>query len=264
MNTSLVGRVAIVTGAGSLPGRGIGRGIVKGLCDFGATVLAVDVNIDTAEETARLMREAGHEAKAFRADVTSRKDLRAMVAAAVETWGRLDILVNHAGFGSFMALTETDDEHWDTMISLNLSSVFLASREAVPHMMRNETGGVIINTVSAAGLAGARAGIAYTAAKHGVVGLTRSVATTYATRGIRCIGVAPGYTRSPLPQGVKPQIHTSDSADDAANLLGNLANLSFRNGSPQELSDVIAFLATDAASFINGAVIPVDGGWTAL
>ena len=264
MTQSLSGRVAIVTGAGSLPGRGIGRGIVGSLCGYGAKVLAVDIDENTARETAEKFSGEGHEVVPFRADVTNRDDLLAMVDTAVSRFGRLDILVNHAGFGSFMALTETDDEHWDKMIALNLTSVFVASRAAVPHMMKNETGGVIINTISSAGIAGARAGLGYTAAKHGVVGLTRNIATTYATRGIRCVGVCPGYTRSPLPEGMKPQIAHTDSADEAGILLGRMAGLSFRNGRPAELAEVIGFLATDTASFINGAIIPVDGGWTAL
>ncbi|MBX3575454.1 MAG: SDR family oxidoreductase [Mesorhizobium sp.] len=264
MSGSLEDRVAIVTGAGSLPGRGIGRGIVGSLCSYGAKVLAVDIDETTAGATAEHYRAMGHEVVSFRADVTNRDDLHAMVERAISAFGRLDVLVNHAGFGSFMALTETDDEHWDKMIALNLTSVFIASREAVPHMMKNETGGVIINTISSAGIAGARAGLGYTAAKHGVVGLTRNIATTYASRGIRCVGVCPGYTRSPLPEGMKPQIAHTDSTDEAGALLGQMAGLSFRNGKPNELSDVIGFLATDTASFINGAIIPVDGGWTAL
>ena len=264
MTNSLDGRVAIVTGAGSLPGRGIGRGIVQSLCDKGASVLCADKDEATAEDTAAEMRKAGHSAKSFRADVTLKEDVAAMVEAAVGEFGRLDILCNHAGFGSFYALTETDDEHWDTMLMLNLSSAFWASRAAVPHMLKNDTGGVIINTISSAGMGGARAGIGYTAAKHGLVGLTRSIATTYATRGIRCIGVCPGYTRSPLPEGMKPQIQVSDSQDEAVQLLHQLADLSFRQGKPHELSEVIGFLATDTASFINGAILPVDGGWTAL
>lgn len=264
MESSLTGRVAIVTGAGSLPGRGIGRGIVKSLCEKGASVLCVDKDGDTAESTAQAMRDAGFNAKSHRADVTDKAEVAAMVEAAVAAYGRLDILCNHAGFGSFYSLTETDDEHWDTMVTLNLSSAFWASRAAVPHMMKNDTGGVIINTVSSAGLSGARAGIGYTAAKHGLVGLTRSIATTYATRGIRCVGVAPGYTRSPLPEGMKPQIQVSDSQDEAVQLLHDVVGLNFREGKPNELSEVIGFLATDTASFINGAIIPVDGGWTAL
>lgn len=264
MSQSLKDRVAIVTGGGSLPGRGIGRNIVANLAGKGARVLAVDIDAQTVGAVADELRAQGHDVVPLRADVTQPADIKMMVAAAIEQFGRLDILVNHAGFGSFMSLTETDDEHWNKMIALNLTGPFLTCREAVPHMMKNATGGVIINTISSAGLGGARAGIAYTAAKHGMVGLTRNIAVTYARRGIRCIGVCPGYTRSPLPEGMKPQIAPSDSQDYAGQLFEGLAQLGARQGQPREQADVIAFLATDEASFVNGAIIPVDGGWTAL
>jgi len=264
MSQSLAGRAAIVTGAGSLPGRGIGRSIVASLASKGARVLAVDIDEATASETADGCRAQGFDVVALRADVTKPDEIKMMVAAALDRFGRLDILVNHAGFGSFMSLTETDDEHWHRMISLNLTGPFLTSREAVPHMLRNPTGGVILNTISSAGITGGRAGLAYTAAKHGLVGLTRNIAVTYAKRGIRCIGVCPGYTRSPLPEGMKPQIAPSDSSDDGREVLDGIAELAPRQGRPAELGEVIGFLATDAASFINGAIIPVDGGWTAI
>lgn len=264
MSQSLAGRVAIVTGAGSLPGRGIGRSIVENLAAKGARVLAVDIDEVTAQATAELCLAQGHDVIALRADASNPADIKMMVSVALEKFGRLDILVNHAGFGSFLSLTETDDDHWNKMIALNLSGPFLASREAVPHMMKNPNGGVILNTISSAGLAGGRAGLAYTAAKHGMVGLTRNIAATYAKRGIRCIGICPGYTRSPLPDGMQPQIAPSDSHDESRQLLEGIAQLGARQGRPNELADVIGFLATDEASFINGAIIPVDGGWTAI
>jgi len=234
------------------------------LASKGASVFAVDIDATTAQATAEIGKGEGYDVVALRADATDPGDIKKMIAAAIEKCGRLDILVNHAGFGSYMSLLETDDAHWDKMISLNLTGPFLASREAVPHMMKNATGGVILNTISSAGMAGGRAGLGYTAAKHGLVGLTRNIAVTYAKRGIRCIGVCPGYTRSPLPEGVKPQILPSDSQDDAGLLFDAMAQLGARQGRPDELASVIGFLATDEASFVNGAIIPVDGGWTAI
>lgn len=264
MTQSLRGRVALVTGAGSLPGRGIGREVVQRLAERGARVLAVDIDGETAQGTADGMNAAGHEVVACQADVTNRHDIKRMVSSAIETFGRLDILINHAGFGSFMALEETDDAHWDQMIALNLTSVFLATREAMPFLLANETGGAIVNTISGAGLLGGRAGLGYTAAKHGVIGLTKNVAVTYASRNIRCNGVCPGYTRSPLPPGERPQIAHTDSSDEAGIVFGRVADLGYRQGEPGELANVIAFLSTDEASFVNGAIIPVDGGWTSI
>lgn len=264
MSQSLVGRVAIVTGAGSLPGRGIGRELALRLAAKGAKIVAIDIDGETAQATADSVKSVGQEAIACEADVTNRDDIKRVIAKAIDQFGRLDILVNHAGFGSFMGLEETDDAHWDRMIALNLTSVFLVSREAMPYLLMNESGGVILNTISGAGILGGRAGLAYTAAKHGVAGLTKNIAVTYAARGIRCVGVCPGYTRSPLPPGMQPQISHTDSSDAAGVLFGKAADLGHRQGTPGELADVMAFLVTDEASFVNGAIIPVDGGWTSI
>lgn len=188
-----------------------------------------------------------------------------MIAAVLDWFGRIDILVNHAGRGSFLSLTETDDLHWDEMIALNLSAAFLASREAVRHMVASGTGGVVLNTISSAGLAGGRGGFAYTTAKHGLVGLTRSIAATYGHKGIRCVGVAPGYIRSPLPEGMEePNAAVYYGETDASRLFRDIAKLGARPGQPRQFADVIGFLATDEASFINGAIVAVDGGFTAI
>jgi NAD(P)-dependent dehydrogenase (short-subunit alcohol dehydrogenase family) len=261
---SLLGKTAIVTGAGALPGRGMGRAISQVLASKGAKVLAVDIDADRAASTANSLREAGYTVVGMQADVTQRSDIEKIVARAMDIFGRIDVLINHAGFGSYMSLVETDDDHWHHMINLNLTGPFLMSREVVPHMLRNPTGGVIINTISSAGLAGGRAGIGYTAAKHGLVGLTKGIAATYANRSIRCNGVCPGYTRSPLPAEESPQIRPSDSSDSAGDLFEEMARLKPREGLPEEVANVIGFLASDEASYVNGAIVAVDGGWTAI
>jgi NAD(P)-dependent dehydrogenase (short-subunit alcohol dehydrogenase family) len=242
----------------------MGRAIAAVLAAKGARVLAVDIDAQRAESTAEALREEGHEVVALQADVTKRQDIEHMAQQAMKHFGRIDILVNHAGFGSYMSLTETSDEHWDHMISLNLTGPFLACREIVPLMLKNATGGVIVNTISSAGVDGGRAGLGYTAAKHGLVGLTKNIAVTYGGRGIRCNGVCPGYTRSPLPPGTKPQIRPQDSTDYAGVLFDQVAKLSVREGAPTEVANVIGFLASDEASFVNGAIVTVDGGWTAI
>jgi NAD(P)-dependent dehydrogenase (short-subunit alcohol dehydrogenase family) len=261
---ALSGRTAIVTGAGALPGRGMGRAISSALTERGARVLAVDIDEGRAKATAALLRSRGHDVTALRADASRRADIEKMVQIAVETYGGVDILINHAGFGSYMSLLETDDEHWNHMISVNLTGPFMACRAVVPIMMKNPKGGVIINTISSAGMVGGRAGLGYTSAKHGMVGLTKNIAVTYATRGIRCVGVCPGYTRSPLPEGAKPQIKPDDSTEYAGHLFDQIAKLGAREGAPHEIANIIGFLATDEASFVNGAIVAVDGGWTAI
>src|ERR1700732_748083 len=136
----LADRTAIVTGAGALPGRGMGRAIASVLAAKGARVLAVDIDAERAESTADSLRKEGHEVVALQADVTKRQDIERLVRHAMVQFGRIDILINHAGFGSYMSLTETDDEHWHQMINLNLTGPFLACREVVPLMVKNENG----------------------------------------------------------------------------------------------------------------------------
>jgi NAD(P)-dependent dehydrogenase (short-subunit alcohol dehydrogenase family) len=260
----LADKIAIVTGAGALPGRGMGKAIAAVLAAKGARVVAADIDLKRANDTADELNAQGHHVLALQVDVTQRADIERMSHFALEQFGRIDILINHAGFGSYMSLTETDDAHWQHMINLNLTGPFLTCREIVPLMLKNSSGGVIVNTISSAGVDGGRAGLAYTAAKHGMVGLTKNIAVTYAGRGIRCNGVCPGYTRSPLPEGSKPQIRPDDSTDYAGVLFDQMAKLSVREGAPHEVANVIGFLATDEASFVNGAIVTVDGGWTAI
>ena len=257
MTNDLSGRTAVITGAGALPGRGMGRMICQAIGALGANIIAADIDFESATRTAEILQNEGVNAVAVHADVTDGDAVRKMYDTAIAEFGRLDILVNHAGFGSYNSITETDDELWYRMINLNLTAPFLATRQVLPHMLERGSG-VIINTISSAGLAGGRAGAAYTAAKHGLVGLTKNTAFVYGGRGIRAVGIAPGYTRS----GDAPQISTSDS--ETKPLLDPVADLSVRNGKPEEVAAAFAFLASDAASYVNGVILPVDGGWTSF
>jgi NAD(P)-dependent dehydrogenase (short-subunit alcohol dehydrogenase family) len=235
----------------------MGRAICQAMGSRGAKIVAADIDLAAAEETVHILGSAGIEAIAVHADVTNVAAIEAMHDVALAEFGKIDILVNHAGFGSFNSVLETDDELWYRMLNLNLTAPFLATRQFLPHMLERGSG-VIISTVSAAGLGGARAGAAYTAAKHGLVGLIKNTAFIYGGRGIRSVGIAPGYTRS----GDAPQISTADS--ETRPLLDSVMASGPRQGRPEELAEVFAFLASDAASYINGAIVPVDGGWTAI
>ena len=183
-----------------------------------------------------------------------------MVATADDAFGRIDVLVNHAGLGDrgYRSLLETDDEWWARCLAVNLTGPFLCTRAVLPGMIRNGRG-VILNTISVSGLIGASAGAAYTAAKHGLVGLTRNTAATYGRTGIRCIGICPGGIVS---DGAVATNRTFE-ASEAADLYQQVAASRPEMGRPEEVAAVVAFMADDQASYVNGAIVPVDGGWHA-
>jgi NAD(P)-dependent dehydrogenase (short-subunit alcohol dehydrogenase family) len=239
-------RVAIVTGAGS----GIGLAITRGFLAEGARVVGVDVADD---HLATL--EALDGVTAARADVTSRADVDRLVTLA-RGQGRLDILVNNAGImDGFLPVGEVTDEGWERVLAVNLTGPMMLTRAALPAML--EAGhGVIINISSIGGLAGGRAGAAYTASKHGLIGLTRNVAVTYGSDGIRCVAIAPGGVNTGIPLGGQP-------SDRGYAAVSKTLQANPRMGEPEEIANLAVFLASDRASFINGAIIVADGGWLA-
>ncbi len=243
----LKGRVAIVTGAGS----GIGLAITWRFVEEGARVVGADVVDSHLDELKR-----NHEVTPVRADVTVQSDVDAMVATALGL-GRLDIVCNNAGIlDRFLPVGEVTDDVWGRVLAVNLTGPMRLSRAAIPHMLRAKQG-VIINVASIGGFAGGRAGAAYTASKHGLVGLTKNIATTYANDGIRCVAIAPGAVKTGIPLGGEPSKRGYSALEKT--LVANP-----RMGEPAEIANVVAFLASDEASFVNGAVVTVDSGWTAF
>jgi NAD(P)-dependent dehydrogenase (short-subunit alcohol dehydrogenase family) len=263
--TTFTGKSVLITGAGgAYEGRGMGRVISSVFASAGARVVAADIDIEAARATADAIVAEGGECVAVQADVASSPSVRAMVQAARRAAGGIDVLVNHAGIGSHELVADTDDATWRLTIGVSLDGPFYATREILPLMIA-AGGGSIVNTISICGLAGGRAGAAYTAAKHGLVGLTKSVAATYASAGIRCNGVCPGRIRATTADG-----GSADAPTDPRGMMTEvdetfirMGATSPRDGSPDEVAAVIAFLASDAAAFVNGAIIPVDGGWIA-
>jgi NAD(P)-dependent dehydrogenase (short-subunit alcohol dehydrogenase family) len=248
---ALAGRAGLVTGAAS----GIGRATMAALVAAGADVLVVDVDAAGGEETVSLAAGPGR-ASFFEADVTDPAQTRDLVAAALERFGRLDFAHNNAGVvfaGS--PLHEVSDADWKRMIDVDLTGVFNCMRAEIPAMLA-AGGGSIVNTASGVGVVGLPGQGPYVAAKHGVVGLTRVAALDYARQGIRVNAVCPGSIETPL-------FEEAAAADTGLRGLVEAGHPVGRLGRPEEIADVVVWLASEASSFVTGQPILVDGGYTA-
>ena len=248
----LSGRVALVTGAAS----GIGRWTAEVFAAAGARVMLADVAEEAGSAAASSIRASGGEATFVRADVTQADDVESMVAAALEAFGSLDILVNSAGvlLSEDASVTATDDATWDRTMAINLRGVFRCCRAAIPAMLRSR-GGSIVNVASFVAMMGAATPqIAYTASKGGVLAMTREIAVEFARSGIRANAICPGPIETPLLDGFLPPEERERRFEHIP--MG-------RFGQPEEVAKVALFLASDDASYVTGAAILVDGGITA-
>ncbi len=243
------GKVALVTGGAS----GIGRAVARRLALGGASVLVADRDEVGGQGTIDLIASDGGIAHVRAVDVTDADEVAAMVDDAVATYGRLDIAVNNAGTsGTYAPLAEQTLDDWNRTLAVNLTSMFLSMQAEIPALL-DAGGGSIVNTASGAGLMGFAHLPAYVASKHGVVGLTKSVALEFARTGVRVNAVCPGSVRTPMLEGF--------AGGDEATLenMGRMQPIG-RLGTSDEIAEAIAWLCSDAASFVTGVALPVDGG----
>lgn len=246
----LEGKVVLVTGAGS----GIGRATALACVREGAKVVAADVQVAGGEATVAQIKQAGGEATFVPADVSRATAVEALIVKVVATYGRIDCAHNNAGIEGAMAMTaDYPEDDWDRVIGVNLKGVWLCMKYELPHMLRQGSG-AIVNTSSLAGLVGARRMSAYVASKHGVAGLTKTAALEYATSGIRINAVCPGIIRTPMVERAFLSRH-ADLEDRLAS-----AEPIGRLGTPEEVAEAVVWLCSDAASFVTGHTLSVDGG----
>lgn len=249
----LQGKTAVVTGAGS----GMGKEIALLFAREGAQVVVSDIQEQNAKNVAQEIEAAGGKAVVSIANVAKEEDVQQMIDLAVSTYGTLDILINNAGImDNFVPAAEVTDELWEKVIAVNTTGPMRAIRKALPIFTAKKSG-VIVNIASVGGLFGSRAGAAYTASKHAVIGLTKNVGFQYAEFGVRCNAIAPGGVETNISSTFT---HPSEFGMGKA-MSG--AGMNPRSGSAKEIAEATLFLASDAASFINGTVLTADAGWTA-
>jgi len=249
----LQNKVAVVTGAGS----GMGKAIAVLFAQEGAKVIVADINLETVNAVAADITARGGIATAVVGNVTKEIDIQNMIDTAVSKYGTLDILVNNAGImDNFVPACDVTDELWEKVFAVNATGPMRAIRKALPIFTAKKSG-VIVNIASAGGLLGSRAGAAYTASKHAVVGLTKNVGFQYAKLGIRCNAIAPGAVNTNIGKTIY-----DPSAFGMERAMAGI-NLNPRTGEPEEIAKIALFLACDDSSFINGTVITADAGWTA-
>lgn len=251
-NQSHAGKVAFVTGAAN----GIGRATALAFAREGASVVVADVSEAGNQETARMIETLGAHALAVRCDVSRAEDVKAALARTVEVFGRLDFAFNNAGIepGKPAPTAQYEEEEWDRIFAINLRGMFLCMKHEIPLILK-QGGGAIVNTSSGAGIIGIKGSPAYTAAKHGVIGLTRAAALDYAAQNIRINAVCPGYIDTPMMERF-----TGGSAEGRAKVIAE--EPVGRMGKPEEIAATVLFLCSDAAAFVIGHAMVVDGGQT--
>lgn len=246
------GKVALVTGSGS----GIGRASALAFAKEGAKVIVADVSVEGGKETVEMIKKAGGKATFVKTDVAKAAEVEALINKGVETYGRLDYAHNNAGIEGPMATTaDLTEQDWDRVLSINLKGIWLCMKSEIPQMLKQD-GGAIVNTASIAGLVGFQGMAAYTASKFGVNGLTKVAALDYAKANIRVNSVCPGVIHTSMVDRLIAINPAMEPGLVAGTPLG-------RMGRPEEIAQAVVWLCSDAASFVTGLNMAVDGAYTA-
>jgi NAD(P)-dependent dehydrogenase (short-subunit alcohol dehydrogenase family) len=252
MQHDFSGKVAVVTGGGS----GIGRATAIAFASSGASVVVADIDGAALDDTIRAIKDSGGEGTGVRTDVSSASDVEQMVAVAVGTYGGLDVAFNNAGIEAApLAVADVTEAEWDRVQSINAKGVWLSMKYEIPAMLMRG-GGAIVNASSILGLFGAANGSLYSSTKHAVAGLTRCAALDYAQAGIRVNATSPGMIETPLMERTAVNMEVPSEAFHGMHPLG-------RMGRAPEVADAVLWLCSDAAAFVTGVVLPVDGGYSA-
>ncbi len=256
MDRGAVGEVALVTGGAS----GIGRACVLALARAGAKVIVADVEVESGEAAVDEVASAGGTSMFVRCDVASLEDVESMVARGVEAYGRLDCAVNNAGIQGSLDSTEAcTKENWDRTLAVNLTGVWHCMKQELPIML-SQGAGAIVNIASNFGLVGSAGMPAYSASKHGILGLTKTAALETARSGVRVNAICPGPVKTPLVDKILRA--QPEYADEIVEAIVDREPIG-RMGKPEEIAEAVVWLCSDAASFVTGAVLAVDGGFVA-
>jgi NAD(P)-dependent dehydrogenase (short-subunit alcohol dehydrogenase family) len=252
MRHDFSGKVALVTGGGS----GIGRATATAFADAGASVVVADLDDAAMDDAVKAIKDAGGQATGVRTDVSRATDVEHMVRTATDTYGGLDVAFNNAGIEAApLPIADVTEEEWDRVQSINAKGVWLSMKYEIPAML-TRGGGAIVNASSILGLVGSSNGSLYAATKHAVAGMTKCAALDYAQLGIRVNATSPGMIETPLMVRTAANMDVPPDAFHGMHPIG-------RMGHPTEVADAVLWLCSDAASFVTGVMLPVDGGYSA-
>ena len=252
MSNDLKGKTSIITGAAS----GIGKATAIAMSELGSNIVVVDLSSEQCDETVEIIRSKGGVAVTCQADVTKEEEVELMIEKTLKTFGQLDVAFNNAGIGgSFKKTDEYSISEWNQVISVNLTGVWLCMKHQIKEMLKKERGS-IINTASVAGLIGMGSAPAYTAAKHGVIGITKNAAIEYAKKGIRINAICPGLVKTAMTDYAESQLPGFLEKTTQLEPIGRIAQ-------PEEMANAVIWLASDSASYVTGHAMAVDGGLVA-